>query len=107
MRGRRNEIKRQGAGDAAAVSSGRIDVAIGIGRVLDELLGGGGKGAAQNRFVNEVDSELESVASCNMAQIVTQLVFLLIAQVGEKSDGRGELVVAEGFESGDGQALSN
>ena len=70
---------------------------------MDELLGGRGEGAAQNRFVDEVDSEPERVTSCNMAQIVTQLVFLLVAQIGEKSDGGGELVVAEGLESGDGQ----
>jgi hypothetical protein len=53
--------------------------------------------------VNKVDSELESVTSRNMAQVVTHLVFVLIAQVGEKSDGSGELVVAESFESGNRQ----
>ena len=48
-------------------------------------------------------AELECVTSRYVAQVVAQLIFVLIAQVGEKSDGSGELVVAEGFESGDGQ----
>ena len=39
----------------------------------------------------------------NVAQVVAKLVFVLIAQVGEKSDGSGELVVAKSFEAGDGQ----
>ena len=53
--------------------------------------------------MNEVDSELERVVTYNVAQVVTELVFLLIAQVGEKSNRSGELVVTEGFEPGDGQ----
>ena len=53
--------------------------------------------------MNEVNSEFKSVTARNVAQVVAELVFLLIAQVGEKSDGRGELVVAERFEAGDGQ----
>jgi hypothetical protein len=65
--------------------------------------GVGGKRAAEHRLVNKVDSKLESVAARNVAQVVAQLVLLLIAQVGKKSDGSGELVVAESFEAGDGQ----
>ena len=39
----------------------------------------------------------------NVAQIVAELVFVLIAQGGEKSDGSGKLIVAECLEAGDGQ----
>ena len=46
---------------------------------------------------------LKRMTSRNVAQVVAHLVFVLIAQVGEKSDGSGELVVAESFESGDRQ----
>ena len=31
------------------------------------------------------------------------MIFILITQVGEKGDGSGELIVAEGFEAGDGE----
>src|SRR5271166_1296952 len=58
-----------------------------------------GKSAAEHRFVNEVDAELNRVIAGNVAYVVTQLIFFLIAQVGKQSDRRGELVVAEGFES--------
>src|ERR1039458_8428138 len=53
--------------------------------------------------MNKVDSELERVTARDVAQVVAELVFLLIAQVWEKSDWRGELVVAERFETGDSQ----
>ena len=53
--------------------------------------------------MNEVDSELERMVTHNVAQVVAELVFVLIAQVGEKSNGSGKLVVAEGLEAGDGQ----
>ena len=73
-----------------------------IGRVVD-VLGEGlrrrSKRAAEHRFVNKVDSELERVASRDVAQVIAKLVFVLIAQGREKSDGSGELVVAESFES--------
>ena len=45
----------------------------------------------------------ELVAPESVAQVVTRLVLILIAQVGKEGDGGGELVVAEGLESGDGQ----
>src|SRR5579863_1831445 len=59
-----------------------------------------GKRAAEHRFVNEVDAELERVVAGRVADVVTELILLLIAQVGKQSDGRGELVVAEGLEAG-------
>ena len=61
------------------------------------------KCAAEHGFVDEVDAELERMTSGNMAQVVAKLVFVLIAQVGEKRNRSGELVVAEGFEAGNGQ----
>ena len=77
-----------------------------IGRVIHiagKGFGRAGKRPAQHRFVDEVDSELERMGTHNVAQVVAELVFLLIAQVGEKSNRRSELVVAIGFETGDGQ----
>src|SRR5579863_4291641 len=59
-----------------------------------------GKRAAEYRFMNEVDAELEGVVAGRVADVVTELILLLIAQVGEQGDGRGELIVAEGLESG-------
>src|SRR5208282_2300596 len=86
-----------------AIRAGGIDVAIWIGGVGGKLLRRRGKRAAQHWFVNEVDPELEGVGSHHVAQVVAELVFVLIAQVGEKSDGSGELIVAEGLKAGDGQ----
>ena len=37
--------------------------------------------------MNEVDSELERVVTYNVAQVVAELVFLLIAQVGKRVIG--------------------
>ena len=73
-----------------------------ISWILRERIQGFGiarKCAAQHRFVNEVDAEFKSVVASGVAYVVAELIFFLIAQVGEKSDGRGELIVAEGFES--------
>ena len=39
----------------------------------------------------------------SMAHVITELIFFLIAQVGEQGDWRGELIVTKGFEAGDGQ----
>ena len=52
--------------------------------------------------MNGIDAEFESVTSGNMSNVVTQLIFVLIAKVGKESDGGCELVVAESLESGDG-----
>ena len=53
--------------------------------------------------MNEVDSELERMVTHNVAQVVAELVFVLIAQVGEKGDGSGKLIVAECLKAGNGQ----
>jgi hypothetical protein len=103
LRGRRNIIKRQRSGDAAAVGAGRIDVAIWVGGVLDNLLRRGCKCAAQHRLMNEVDVRTSARGAGGVTQVVAKLIFVLIAQVGEKSDGRGELVIAESLEAGNRQ----
>src|SRR5271169_1553093 len=103
LRGWRSVIKRQSTGGSSAVGADRIDVAIGIERIGGELLRRCRERAAEHRLMNKVDSELKRVAARNVAQVMADLVFVLIAQVGEKSDGSGELVVAKSFEAGDGQ----
>ena len=52
--------------------------------------------------MNEVDAEFKSVVAGGVAYVVAQLIFLLITQVGEKRDRRGELIIAECFESRNG-----
>ena len=49
--------------------------------------------------MNEVDSESRGVIAGRVAHVIAQLILFLIAQVREQSDRRGELVVAESFES--------
>src|ERR1019366_7153073 len=80
-----------------------IEIVCGIQRELDEAFVGRCERAAQHRFVNKVDSEFEGVASRNVAQVVPNLVFVLITQRRKQSDGSGELVVAKSFEAGNGQ----
>src|SRR5208283_3844415 len=95
-------VNRQRRRDAAAVGAGRINVAIGIRGISCELLRSRGEGAAQHRLVNEIDSELERMVMHDVAEIVAELILVLIAQVGEKRDGSSKLIVAEGLEAGDG-----
>src|SRR5579864_4167488 len=57
--------------------------------------------SVQNRFVNEVHSELERVIAGDVAQVVAELIFLLVAQRRKSRDRRGELVIAIGLEAGD------
>src|ERR1700679_3026817 len=57
LRGWRNIVKRQSTRDATAVASGRIDVAIRIGRILDELFRSGCKRTAEDGLVNKVNAE--------------------------------------------------
>jgi hypothetical protein len=51
----------------------------------------------------KVDPNFSAWLARNVAQVVAHLVFVLIAQVREKGDGSGELVVAESLKAGDGQ----
>src|ERR1035441_1409624 len=52
--------------------------------------------------MNEVDAELGSVPAHRSAYVVTELIFHLVADDGERRDGGHKLVVAVGFESRDG-----
>src|SRR5580700_3833080 len=72
----------------------------GVIDVLSKSLRRRRKRSTEHGFVDEVQSKLERMASRGVAQVVADLVFALIAQVGEKSDGSGELVVAKSFEAG-------
>lgn len=69
---------------------------------LDEVFGGGSERAAKNRFVNEVYAEADGVAPGRAENVVSELVFLLIANDGERGNFRGELIVTESFETGGG-----
>src|SRR5260370_20192417 len=53
--------------------------------------------------MNKVDAEFESVVAGGVTYVVTELIFLLIAQRRKQSDGRGELIVPESFEAGNRQ----
>ena len=97
LRGRRNKIKRQWTRDTTAAGSGRIDVAIRVGRILDDLLRSRRKCAAKHRLMNEIHAEFQRMAPTLVAQIVAELVFLLAASGREKRDRRRKLVVAKSF----------
>jgi len=51
--------------------------------------------------VNEVDAELKCMVADNVAQVVAELVFLLIAQSG-KSNGVANWLSPKVFEAGNG-----
>src|SRR6266481_2020726 len=80
-----------------------ICIVIRVVDVLNEGLVRGCERPAQHRLMDEVHAELERMITSSPAQVVASLVFLLIAQGRKQSDWSGELVVAEGFEAGDGQ----
>src|SRR6202790_2032501 len=88
----------------AKVETARIlRVHVRVTYILNEGLVRRRKCPSQHRFVNKVDSELERMITRSPAQVVAHLVFVLIAQRRKQSDWGSELVVAEGFEAGDGQ----
>src|SRR5580704_14037688 len=62
-----------------------------------------GECATEHRLMNEVDAELRHMTAGNVTDVVAELIFLLITQVRKQCNRRGELIVAEGFEAGDGQ----
>src|SRR5258708_7739812 len=80
-----------------------ICIVVRVVDVLNEGLVRGRECPAQHRFMNEVHAELERMITRSTAQVVTHLVFVLIAQGRKQSDWSSELVVAESFEAGDGQ----
>src|SRR5579864_3850596 len=59
--------------------------------------------SVQHRFVNEVHSELEGVIARHMAQVIAELIFLLVAQRWKERDWGGELIIAISLEAGDGE----
>src|SRR5579872_4441948 len=71
-----------------------------IARELKEGLVIAGKCAAEHRFVNEVDSDLGRVPAGGVADVVTELIFFLVAQVRKEGDRRSELVVTKSFKAG-------
>src|SRR5579863_6074315 len=99
----RSVIKRQGSRDAAAIGAGRVDVAIRVRRIGGELLRRRRERPAEHRLVNEVDPELEPMVAHYMAQVIAELILVLIPPVGEKGNRSGKLIVAKGLEARDGQ----
>jgi len=94
------------SGGGAIVVGGELrgisQIERGIFGELDEMFSGGSESAAKNRFVDEIYAEAKDVPAGSVRDIVAELIFLLIACDGESSDDGGELIVAEGFESGSG-----
>src|SRR6266478_1181050 len=80
-----------------------ICIVVRVVDVLNEGLVRGRERPAQHWLMDEVDAELKRMITRSPAQVVANLVLLLIAQRRKQSDGSSELVVAESFESGDGQ----
>ena len=78
---------------------GIIEIERRILRELYEMLGGTGERAAENGFVDQIDAETKYVAAGGMKNVVAELIFLLVAFNGKSGDFRGELIVAESFES--------
>src|SRR5579863_5624034 len=86
----RSRIRRRSAlaGWRRVIKLRRIcHVVIGVVGIDDELLRGRREGAAEHGFVNEIDPKFEGVVAGRMTEIVAELILVLIAQVGEKSDG--------------------
>ena len=54
--------------------------------------------------MNKVDAKARCVTAVNVADVVTELILLLVAEDWERRYGRDELIVAKGFEPGDGAA---
>jgi len=69
---------------------------------LDEVLGGGGKRTAKNWFMDEIHAKAKLMPASSVGDVVTELIFLLIARDGERRDDGGELIVAERFKTGGG-----
>ena len=53
-----------------------------------------GERAVKDRLVDEIDAETGGMAAGSAAQVVTELIFLLIAENGKRGNGRDELIVA-------------
>src|SRR5208283_2034050 len=104
---------RSGSGLAVGAVKGRQAVQLGgeligisqiVGRVLGEdveRLWCSRKRATQHRLMNEVHAELRRVPAFRSAHVVLELVFLLVAQDGERRNWRDKLVVPIGLKAGD------
>src|SRR5208337_2861871 len=76
-----------------------------VGRILGKDVGSfrlTREGAAQHRLMNEIHAKLGGMLAGRAADVVTNLIFLLVANNGKRRDGRNKLVVAVGFEAGNG-----
>ena len=76
-------------------------------RILDEGFGVAGERAAEHGFVDEINSEARGVLAHAVRNVVVELIFLLVAKDGKRGDGGDELIVAKGFEAGNGAARWN
>src|SRR6202040_1333984 len=96
--------RREGAacGDVRGELRGIGEIKSGIFRERDQSFRRGGQRAAKNRLVDEVHTEARRVLAGGVRNVVAELIFLLVAQYGERRDGGDELIVAEGFEARDG-----
>jgi hypothetical protein len=89
-------------GDVGSELRGIGEIKRRVLRERDKRFRCGGEGAAQNRLVNEIDSETRGVVADGVADVVAKLIFFLVARDGERGDRGNELIVAERFEPGDG-----
>src|SRR5260370_22686882 len=64
-----------------------------IGKRIQRLLVSG-KRSAQHRLRNEIDPQLEGVVPSRMADIITELIFLLVSAIGKRSNRRYEVLRA-------------
>ena len=68
-------------------------------RELNQPLRAVGQPSAQHRLMDEINAKLRRVASRCVGNIVTELIFLLIAIDRECCNGRDKLIVAKGFKA--------
>src|SRR5947208_13402755 len=76
------------------------DIETRILQVSENGLTVAGKLAAQDRLVDEVHSKAHCVTPRGSRNVVAELVFLLVALNGERGNGGGKLIVAEGLKAG-------
>ena len=73
------------------------------GRILGELhevFCRGCQRAAKDGFVDEIDAEAKCVAAGGVKDVITELIFLLIADSEKGGNFSSKLIVAERFEAG-------
>src|SRR6267378_2626762 len=87
-------------GGKLALMIGQIEARILRRRV--DILGGGGQGTAENRFVNKVEAKARRVSSADVTDVIAKLIFFLVAQNRKGGNRCEELIVAESLYAGDG-----